>query len=120
VATPRASHRASAALALTAQLLAFQPLAAAAARAEAPQVVNVSARAGNQSEAAVAVDPSDPANVVVVSNPTLGALFVGVSHDGGATWARRLVATGHALGTACCDPSISWDEQGNLFLAWLD
>jgi hypothetical protein len=120
VATPRASRRAPAALALTAQLLAFQPLAAAASRAEAPQVVNVSARGGNQSEAAVAVDPSDPANVVVVSNTTLGALFVGVSHDGGATWARRLIATGHALGAACCDPSMSWDEQGNLFLAWLD
>jgi hypothetical protein len=65
----------------------------------------VSARPGNQSEAAIAVDPNDPANVVVVSNTTIQALFVGVSHDGGATWTRRLIATGHALGRACCDPS---------------
>ena len=62
MATPRASRRASAALALTAQLLAFPSLVSAAARADAPQVVNVSARHGNQSEAAVAVDPSDPNN----------------------------------------------------------
>ena len=80
----------------------------------------MSARPGNQSEAAIAVDPNDPANVVVVSNTTIEALFVGVSHDGGASWARRLIATGHALGRACCDPSMSWDEQGNLFLSWLD
>ena len=80
----------------------------------------MSARPGNQSEVAIAVDPNDPANVVVVSNTTIRALFVGVSHDGGATWTRRLIATGHALGRACCDPSMSWDEQGNLFLSWLD
>ena len=111
-------RRTFAALALAAQVLSL--LAATPARAGALQVVNVSARPGNQSEAAIAVDPNDPANVVVVSNTTIEALFVGVSHDGGASWARRLIATGHALGRACCDPSMSWDEQGNLFLSWLD
>jgi hypothetical protein len=93
---------------------------AAPASAHTPVNVNVSALPGNQSEAAIAVDPADPANEVVVSNTTNDRLFLGVSHDGGTTWTRRFIATGNRLGSACCDPSLSWDEQGNLFLAWLD
>jgi hypothetical protein len=112
-------RRPFAAVALAAVLAVWAP-APAHARLGAPEPVNGSALAGNQSEAAVAVDPADPSNIVVVSNTTFEALFLGVSHDGGATWTRRFIATGHRLGAACCDPTMSWDQQGNLFLAWLD
>lgn len=106
--------------ALTALGLAWQVVLAAPTGAYGIAVTNISARAGNQSEASIAVDPRDPANIVVVSNTGRSGLFLGVSHDYGVTWARRLIAHGRKFGTACCDPTMSWDDQGNLFLAWLD
>src|SRR2546422_182719 len=78
--------------------------------------VNVSRLAGNQSEAAVAINPTNPNNVVIVSNIAGGgALFRGFSTDGGATWTSGLIANGGALGLACCDGSLSFDSFGNLF-----
>jgi hypothetical protein len=81
--------------------------------------VNVSRQEGNQSEAAIAVNPTDPRNVVVVSNDEFGALFEGNSFDGGSTWKRKEIATGADLGRACCDPSLAFDQYGNLFLTYL-
>jgi hypothetical protein len=46
-------------------------------------------------------------------------IFVGVSHDVGATWARSKIGDGDAFGLACCDPTITWDVSGNLFLGWV-
>ncbi|MEA2554760.1 MAG: hypothetical protein QOI60_91 [Actinomycetota bacterium] len=105
---------------LTALLIPSVP-----AEASVPTNVNVSRLKNNQSEAAIAVDPTDPQNVVVVSNLEHNyGLMLGVSHNGGATFKRRPFANGtypaHSYGQACCDPSMSWDEFGNLFLTWLD
>jgi hypothetical protein len=86
-----------------------------------PENVNVSAVSGNQSEQAVAVNPADPKNIVIISNlDTGGGLFKGVTRDGGKTWAREVIAEGDHLGFACCDPSLSWDRFGNLFFTYLD
>jgi hypothetical protein len=83
-------------------------------------VVNVSRRVTSQSEAAVAVSPLDPSDVVIASNVQHGyGIFVAVSHDEGATWSRDVLANDDAFGRSCCDPTISWDEQGNLFLGFL-
>jgi len=110
-------RRLAAALPIVALVAATVPDAASAA---APTVVNVSRRATNQSEAAVAASPLDPNDVVIVSNIERGyGIFVGVSHDGGATWSRDVVGDADAFGRACCDPTISWDRFGNLFLSWL-
>src|SRR3989442_1925340 len=46
-------------------------------------------------------------------------MFEGVSFDGGATWTRRLIGNNDNLGDACCDPSLSFDEYGNLFMTYL-
>ena len=48
-------------------------------------------------------------------------MFEGVSFDGGQTWSRRLIGTSDSdpLGKACCDPSLSFDEFGNLFMTYL-
>jgi hypothetical protein len=48
-------------------------------------------------------------------------MFLAVSFDGGKTWTRRLVGLGgdDPLGDACCDPSLSFDRYGNLFMTYL-
>src|SRR6188472_2920105 len=95
-------------------------LATAPAAHAASTVVNVSRRTTNQSEAAVAASPLDPNDVVIASNVEHGyGIFVAVSHDGGATWSRDVIGDADAFGRACCDPTISWDHFGNLFLSWL-
>jgi hypothetical protein len=90
--------------------------------------VDISQRLGNESEEAIAVNPTNPNNIVVVTNVAEGfsGLFEGVSFDGGLTWTRKIIADAQAigggadgLGDACCDPSLSFDQYGNLFLSYL-
>jgi hypothetical protein len=113
-------RRSIASLAVAVAALA-QWTVAAPARSEPPQVVNASRRPATQAEAAVAVNPLDPDDVVI-SSVTFGrpGLWLGVSHDGGTTFTSRFIAVGNRLPVACCDPTMSWDENGNLFLAYLD
>jgi hypothetical protein len=104
-------------------LLGTQVLVTAgpAAAATVGPNVNVSVRGGSQAEAAIAVDPTNPSRVVIVSNlEHAGGLFLGVSADGGLTWTRSTFASGEGFGRACCDPTVTWDEFGNLFVSWLD
>src|SRR5215469_4956590 len=85
------------------------------------QNVNLSQRLGNQSEVTVAINPTNPRNIVAISNVDVGnGLFKAVSMDGGITWTKSVIANGDVLGVACCDPSLSFDSFGNLFLAFLD
>ena len=83
--------------------------------------VDVSQRHGNESETTVAVNPTNPQNVVIASNIAgrEPGMFEGVSFDGGATWTTKIVGNGDALGFACCDPSLSFDGNGNLFFTYL-
>ena len=83
--------------------------------------VNITRLGGNQSEAAIAIDPTDPNHVVELSNRERGSgMVLGVSDDGGATWTVSSIARNDTFGNACCDPTMSWDSFGNLFMAWLD
>jgi len=110
-------RRLAATLPIFALVAATVPRVAVAA---APTVVNVSRRPTNQSEAAVAASPLNPNDVVIVSNIERGyGIFVAVSHDAGATWSRDVLGDADTFGRACCDPTISWDRFGNLFLSWL-
>ena len=86
-----------------------------------PTNIDVSQRHTNESEEAVAVNPTNPKNIVIVTNvdfPAAG-LFKGVSFDGGSTWTTTLIGDNDNLGAACCDPSLSFDNYGNLFLTYL-
>jgi hypothetical protein len=86
-----------------------------------PLNVDVSRAHHNQSEEAIAVNPTNPSNVVMVTNvdfPSAG-LFEGVSFDGGMTWTRKLIGDNDNLLDACCDPSLAFDNHGNLFLTYL-
>ena len=91
------------------------------AAAAPPVNVDISRRHTNESEEAIAVNPTNPNNIVEVSNvdfPDAGMLE-GVSFDGGQTWTTKLIGSGDNLGDACCDPSLSFDQYGNLFLTYL-
>ena len=84
-----------------------------------PSNVDISQRHLNESEEAIAVNPTNPQNIVMVSNvdfPVAG-MFEGVSLDGGQTWTTKLIGNNDDLGDACCDPSLSFDNYGNLFRA---
>ena len=114
---------------VTGAALAAAPgaLAAAQTRTAAPVNVDISQRHLNESEEAIAVNPTNPDNIVTVTNVGHGeagltaGMFEGVSFDGGKTWATKLIAlgAGDPLGDACCDPSLSFDQYGNLFLTYL-
>jgi hypothetical protein len=92
-----------------------------------PANVDVSQRHLNESEEAIAVNPTNPNNIVVFTNVghteagLTAGMFLGVSFDGGKTWSRRLVGlgAGDPLGDTCCDPSLSFDRYGNLFMTYL-
>ena len=109
--------------------LAAGPAALAAAQTvtAAPVNVDISQRHFNESEEAIAVNPTNPKNIVTVTNVGHGeaglaaGMFEGVSFDGGKTWTTRLIAlgAGDPLGDACCDPSLSFDQYGNLFMTYL-
>ncbi|MBO0807904.1 MAG: hypothetical protein J2P32_06320, partial [Actinobacteria bacterium] len=118
--------------ALAAAALAAIPAAVAAttgsrAAVTTPANVDISQRHLNESEETVAVNPADPGNIVTVTNVGHGeaglsaGMLEGVSFDGGKTWATKLIGlgAGDPLGDACCDPSLSFDQYGNLFLTYL-
>ena len=102
--------------------LAGSPIGAANAKSTTPQNVNVSQRPGNESEEAIAVNPTNPKNIVIFTNIAEGVngMFLAVTFDGGRIWNRRIVGEGNdVLGDTCCDPSLSFDEYGNLFMTYL-
>src|SRR5256886_3190987 len=85
-----------------------------------PTNVAVSQRQGSESEETVAVNPTNPNNIVIVTNvdhPAAG-LFEGVSFNGGRTWTTKLIGDNDNLKDACCDPSLSFDNYGNLFITY--
>jgi hypothetical protein len=86
-----------------------------------PPNVDISQRLGNESEEAIAVNPTNPMNIAMVSNIAEGTngMLAAVSFDGGLTWASRIIGTNDNLGDSCCDPSLSFDEFGNLFFTYL-
>jgi hypothetical protein len=113
--------------ALTAAILTGATLAASPAAAATPTNVDISQRHLNESEEAIAVNPTNPNNIVVFTNighteaGLTAGMFLAVSFDGGHTWTRRLVglSSSDPLGDTCCDPSLSFDEHGNLFMTYL-
>jgi len=86
-----------------------------------PPNVDISVRHLNESEEAIAINPTNPDNVVELSNvdlPLVG-MWLGVSFDGGQTWATSLIGDNDNLGDACCDPTLSFDQYGNLWMSYL-
>jgi hypothetical protein len=83
--------------------------------------INASRLTGNHHENSIAINPANPAQVVVVSNTENSpGMMRAYSTDSGATWTSGIIANGDALGNGCGDPSLAWDNFGNLFLTYLD
>lgn len=87
---------------------------------------NATARLGNEDESAVAVNPNNAQQIAVMTNGLAGdvGLPLSFSSNGGQTWTRTVFATGTGPGgdgrpAACCDPTLSWDNHGNLFVGYL-
>jgi hypothetical protein len=82
---------------------------------------DVSAMSGNEAEDAIAINPTDPRNIVAMSvlPGAASGIFEGVSFDGGNTWTRRVIGTGGNLGEICCDQQLAWDRFGNLWMTYL-
>lgn len=88
--------------------------------------VNTSQKGGGDNECAIAKDPSNPNRLFVSCNTSSAGLFAARSTDGGITWGYpdpvdKTIAdgdTGQGL-SACCDPTITWDAFGNLYLTYL-
>src|SRR5258707_4082591 len=98
----------------------ISPIVAAPASFVGPNR-NVSRLTGNHHENSIAVNPANPAQIVVVSNTESSAGNMrAYSTDSGATWTSGIIANGDALGNGCGDPSLAWDNFGNLFLVYLD
>ena len=103
-------------------LLALSIAGVASAKVSIPKNVDVSQRAGNESEEAIAVNPTNPNNIVIFTNIAEGVsgMFLATSFDGGNTWTTRIVGEGNdVFGDTCCDPSAAFDQYGNLFLSYL-
>ena len=95
-----------------------------ATAATGPANFNASARHGNDAEDAIAVNPTNPSNVVVMSTlpdpDVVSGLSEEVSFNGGKTWTRRVIgAPGDDLGNICCDEQLAWDHYGNLWMTYL-
>jgi len=96
----------------------------ATASAQILQNVDVSLRPGNEAEHAIAINPTNPSNIVAMSTLSESSavgLFEGISFDGGQTWTRQFIGTGEEdpLGPICCDEQLAWDEFGNLWMVYL-
>jgi hypothetical protein len=87
-----------------------------------PMNFDSSAMSGNEAEDAIAVNPTDPSNVVTMSTlpgPVSG-LFRGASFNHGRTWTRGVIGgAGDPLGEICCDQQLAWDRFGNLWMVYL-
>src|SRR5205814_3221017 len=119
-------RRLSGGLLLIVAALAAAPVATVGATFHGtPANVDVSQRHLNESEETIAVNPTNPNNIVIVTNVghreagLTAGMFAAVSFDGGASWAERLIGNDDNLGDACCDPSLSFDQYGNLFMTYL-
>ena len=82
--------------------------------------VNISRQSGEQSEGAIAINPTNPQNLFALYNDLSGGMRGAVSFNGGATWTTRAVGTGSdGLSASIGDPSVCFDNFGNLFLGHL-
>ena len=94
-----------------------------AAAGPLPANIDSSALSGSEAEDAIAVNPTNPSNVVTMASlpDVVAGLSTNVSFDGGSSWTRQVIGTSTAdpLGDICCDQQLAWDRFGNLWMTYL-
>ncbi len=85
--------------------------------------VNISDIPGSQSEVGVAVNPTNPLNIVVVANELVDLTKLGVwySADRGATWTPNFVdenEDGFGARDLRFDPNVAFDSDGNVYVVY--
>jgi hypothetical protein len=79
-----------------------------------------------QNETAIAVNPTNPDNLVAVfqglsrSTDRVTSCFFTSTADGGKTWQAAVKASLEASGDICFDPFVSADAEGNFYFSFLD
>jgi len=89
---------------------------------QTPPNFDATALHGNEAEDAIAINPTNPRNVVGMSTlpDILAGLAVATTFNGGVTWTRQVIGTGGGdLGDICCDEQLAWDRFGNLWMVYL-
>jgi hypothetical protein len=85
--------------------------------------VNVTRLFGDQSEAAIAVNPTNPSHMAVIANDIQdGGSSFSRSTDGGLTWTTRVIANGgDSLAiSGAGDGHVMYDKFGNLYAVFMD
>ncbi|MFH0344929.1 MAG: HYR domain-containing protein [Chromatiales bacterium] len=85
--------------------------------------VNISNLAGGQSEVGIAVNPTNPLNLVAVANELadLSQLGVWFSLDGGTTWTANFLdetEDGFGANDIRFDPNVAFDSDGNVYVVY--
>jgi hypothetical protein len=110
-------------LVLATTLIVALATAMLAAAAPLPTNFDSSAMRGNEAEDAIAVNPTNPSNVVTMSTlpDVVAGLSSNASFNGGHTWTRSVIGSSIAdpLGDICCDEQLAWDRYGNLWMVYL-
>jgi hypothetical protein len=95
----------------------------AAASAPLPTNFDSSAMSGNEAEDTIAVNPTNPSNVVTMAtlSDAVAGLSVNATFDSGKTWTRQVIGSSASdpLGDICCDEQVAWDRFGNLWMTYL-
>jgi Domain of unknown function (DUF4214)/BNR/Asp-box repeat len=85
--------------------------------------VDVNKQRGEQSEVATAINPTNPLQMFVFANDNAAGdngMSGAYSTDGGKTWTQREVGDGtDGNPNYFSDPTLAWDEFGNLFVVGL-
>jgi hypothetical protein len=86
--------------------------------------VNATKMTGNQAEAEVAINPTNPNNLVIVANNlnnNASQLLISRSTDGGLTWQTSALGGAqdhYSSTTPRVDPHAAFDAFGNLYVAY--
>jgi hypothetical protein len=110
------------------RMVRFRPLVERLESRDVPSLVvgsnvNMSRLPASQAEASLAINPTNPNNLVAFSNDdgVSSGIRVYRSTDAGATWSSRVITNGDGLGVrGCCDGETAFDAFGNLFLTYID
>ena len=99
--------------------------AAAHAQISGNPDVNTSKLANYQNECSIIKNPTNKLQLFASCNNATGGMFAARSTDLGVTWtlwdANGAIADGaDGFPVACCDPTLTWDSFGNLYLGYLN